>query len=292
LLLASWPQDRNDPGPHSTPRALILSPTTERTIATLIGAHASSPPEVQSISLGSLLPPGSWQRVALNGGFAIVTDAGVFILDDWNRAAPLDLRHLKTEFVNASRLDRELSGLKQRIRKVADQLRPGANKGWYHWRQQGHVQEVAEIMLQLATLRGSATGISSNIDTRRIREAMDLQWAVDRRLAAMEQQVKTIATSLKALSDARMWRATLVFAVFGFAFALANTLAPPLAVLLHYWAMKGQVSPNSEHPNPYWWIAFVCISVVTSLGVILLTGGATPSAAKPTTAPDPEQRSH
>jgi hypothetical protein len=277
LLLASWPFDRNDPVLHGAPRALTLSPTVERILATLIEGPATTPSDMEGVALSSLVPPGSWRRVALSGGFAIVAEKGVFILDDWHREVPLAFDQLEREFESVSRLDENLRTLEGHIECIADRLMSGERRAWWHWHQQGLVRDVAAIMFQLAALRGSATGISSHADARLIREAMDKQWAVDRRLAAMEQQVQTINSSLKALSDATMWRAAYVLTVGGFTLVSANVLAPQLGALLGFWLTKGQFVPQSAQPNPYWWVAFFLIVALVFFVVLSLTRNVTPN---------------
>jgi hypothetical protein len=276
LWLAAWPHDRNDAVLHSAPRALNVSPTVERILATLAGA-AATPPGFQRVALGNLAPPGSWQRVTLSGGFGIITEKGVFILDDWHRELSLNFPWLISEFEKASTLDDALKHLERRVGGVTDELTSEAKRMGSTWHQQGIVQEIARIMFDLAALRGSATGVSSDPDARRVREAMDLQWAVDRRLAAMEQQVQTITTSLRALSDASMWRAAQVFAVGGFTLFLASALAPQGGALIELLA-KGHVSATNAPWNPYWSSAFFLITAVVLLAVFALTRNITHSA--------------
>ncbi|MHB8148450.1 MAG: hypothetical protein ACYDA5_11115 [Vulcanimicrobiaceae bacterium] len=276
LLLARWAHDRNG-GLQNAPRGLNVSATVERTIATLIRVPEPHATGATGVLLGSLVPPGSWRRVALSGGFAIVTEHGLFILDDWHPEVRLDFKQLEDEFKLASHLDHQLKKLEKRIKKWHVQEK----RAWWQRRQQEVVREVAWIMFELADLRGSAAGTSSHADVRSLREAMDLQWALDRRLAAMEQQVQTIAGSLKALGDASMSRLTHYVTIGGFTFALAFYLAGPIGVLLAFWFTKGQVPlTNAQPPVLYWWSAFFIIGTAAFFGVRSLIWNDTPSPPK------------
>ena len=97
LFLASWPHDRKDPVLKSAPRALNLSETAARYLATITRHPAPGRAAPESISLRDLVPPGAWQRVDLSGGLAIVSDDGVLVLDDWRREVSLNLPILKDD---------------------------------------------------------------------------------------------------------------------------------------------------------------------------------------------------
>ena len=286
LLFASWPHDRNDPALQSAPRALSLSDTAARMFAALIKTRSNGAAPDDSIALQGLVPPGSWSRVELSGGFAIVTVDGAFILDDWRSDVVLSEPDLRRDFINCTRLDRDLGRIEQSVAGVVRQLEATSADTWKPWSKQKIVAEVAAIMFALAALRGATTSVSSNSDARKLHEALDHKWALDRRLTATEQQLANINAAMKAQSDAATWRTTYFVSVAGFALVIATGLAGPLSIMMEHWRIDfwhtGETFAltSSNAPAPMWWLSFALLMLVafvivrTQSGRVLTTAAA------------------
>ena len=79
----------------------------EQILAAMV-AHTSC---MAALELEVLPQPGTWHRVDLAGGFALMTGAGVFVLDDWHASTRLDLDALASICRHAVRIDHELTVL-------------------------------------------------------------------------------------------------------------------------------------------------------------------------------------
>jgi len=256
LLLAKWP---TGDGPHQhglSPRALDNAPIVERVIASLIDRQ-----DGEEVTLDQLPPDGAWQRIELSGGFAILTHDGLFVLDDWRERKLETLPEISEIFDQAASLDADLSNLE------TDEIEPltkgmtAAVKAELSWKAHGQVmRHAAAVGVKLAEYRSREASIPREPDVRRIREALDLQWGLDRRLTSLEQQVKSITEALKTLGEARLLKVTRFVSIFAFAPYLASNLASPVSKMF---LVKDWSSGPADDASIWLWLAcFVVIAVV------------------------------
>jgi hypothetical protein len=263
LILAKWPSGaEHDPSGRS-PRALNDSPIVERVIAGLIGRDTQD-----RLTLAALPPIGTWQRIELDGGFAILTHDGLFILDDWRNRELKALTEICKAFDLAANLDRDLGRLeadsvKGLAKKMGDAVLAG--RMW-----ESHIaimQHAASAGVRLADLRGREAGIPQEPDARRLREALDRQWGLDRRLTGLEQQIKSISDAAKTLGEARLLSVTRFIGIFAFGPYMASSLATPLSKLLVQTLQHKP--PGDDAPAWIWWACFGGIFALITFGLLL-----------------------
>ena len=256
VLAARWPPRSATAGPM--PRSLGTAPVVERVIAAMIARR----PGAGRVSLHELPHVGTWKRIGLSGGFALVTASGVFVLDDWRESVRLDLDRLRAACVQARDFDTEL------VRLERDSIAPLANEigrqmaGRPRSEQPGLVACAAQASVHLAALRSRNALVPADPDERLLRDGLNRMWALDGRLAAMEKQVEAIGSSLKALGDAQVRRVTQLVAFVGFPFYLASGLASPLSrtevsmLRAQDWATGWLPAVDKDPPVLFWWIGF------------------------------------
>lgn len=291
LLLADWPRDPRA-GRTLPPRSLGEAPVVEREIATLIERGTT-----EKGSIDSLTEPGTWERVKLDAGFAIVTENGVFVLDDWRPNHRIDAEKMRTAFQMANHLDQELTGLE--VDEVVGRLRKrlaGKSRwlellerkvprlaSWLKWARsksawkepKGLLVDAAEVSLKLADLRAGTLSVSPNSDVRHVAEALDRRWALTSRLNLLDEQTRTIRESVKELGDARVRRIIRFVGLYGFPFYVAEGLAAHLAdPIAKHWPILA--SGNEASPS-LWWACFLMIGVLSVLLLNLLVGRDTPN---------------
>ena len=256
LILADWPRLSVGQAPV---RALGSAPIFERVIAALIDRDDPHRP----IAVDDLSAPIGWRRVDLDGGLAIVTEKGLFVLDDWHETPRLALDIIHQCFDRASRLEHDLSELELRhVRRLAREFREWLDGSLRLTERRGFVREAASLAVRLAELRTNAVAIPRDVNSRLIWEALDRQWALERRLAVAEQQIRTISDSVKSIGDARVRRITHYVALIGFPYAFSSGLAMPLARLI-----APLISTSTEPPA---WFAPASFSVIAALVWLVL----------------------
>lgn len=262
LLLADWP--RAPAAREGASRSLGVAPVVERVLAALIERDDSRQP----VTLATLTTTsGSWQRVELSGGFAIVTAKGTFVLDDWREAPRLDFQAIQACFARASGLDRALARIEtQRVKPLGEDLQEWLHGSARLTEQMTLVRQTAEVSVELAELRSTAVEIPSDADARRLWEALDRQWVLERRLGVLEQQTRTIAEAMRSVGDARVRRMTRFAARFGLPYGFATALATPTA----RW-VAGGLGLAGEPPGWLWPVCFAVLLLgFLGLGSLLL----------------------
>ncbi len=252
-------------------RALSAAPIVDRVLAAL----AASGPSGWRGEMSTLPPLRSWSRVELTGGFALITAGGVLVLDDWREAAHPDMHTLRDVCLRSATLDQDLRRIEEEeigplATRFADHLkRPGTLS-----EQPGLAVQAARIAVRLAELR-SHRPLLASADSVLLQDGLDKAWSLDRRLGAMEQQVRAVTDSLKSLGDAQMRRVTQLVALIGFPFYLATGLAKPLAVGALLWGERqgwwaAPMKDMQDPPTWAWWITFSAVFGASVLGAFVL----------------------
>ncbi len=258
FLFARWPR----PNGEATPalRALASAPVVDRALAGLIRE-----PTRQPLGLADLPSPHSWTQAELSGGFAVATQLGLLVFDDWRDTKPIVHAAVASSFALAARLNHELARIEQEqieplSRRLDEQTRSRALRV-----DQAAVLDAATVMAELANLQGLTASVPHDADARCIRQLLNQAWALDHRLAAATTRVKGIADALKALGDAQMRRLTQLVAMVAFPFYVATGLATPLAKLSarrwHLGTLKG-TDPTAN--TLLVWIALLFVAGVVA----------------------------
>lgn len=252
LLVAHWPGPSDAAAVGGT-RALSGAPITMRVLAALLDRQGSP-------GLDDLPGGGAWERLDLAGGFAIVTDGGLFLLDDW-RERPLAVDGIRAAFEEAARLDRRLKTVEtEAIRPLVAQVRAilDAKRRWPNL--DDPVRRAALAASRLTEMRGSHALPPGEPDARLVRDALDRRWSLDRRLTAMEAEVKAIEAALRSLAELRLAGVGRFIALFAFPLVVADVFGSTLGKTLY--PMMVENPPPGDPP------AWVLLSSITGIWLL------------------------
>ncbi len=197
------------------------------------------------------------------------------------RATPIgrrrlpDMHTLRDVCLRSATLDQDLRRIEEEeigplATRFADHLkRPGTLS-----EQPGLAVQAARIAVRLAELR-SHRPLLASADSVLLQDGLDKAWSLDRRLGAMEQQVRAVTDSLKSLGDAQMRRVTQLVALIGFPFYLSTGLTKPIAVGALLWGERqgwwtAPMKDMQDPPTWPWWIRFSAVFGASVLGAVLL----------------------
>lgn len=225
LLLLRWPPEAHG----RRARALSRAPVIEQLLVGLLARTVTD----TAPALDALPPPGSWTRTALAGGFALLSDAGLCVLDDWNHT-PVDLPAVRATFVQAATLDARLTATAAEADQLADSLQQTLASALPASRtllQLG--RRVAALEVELALLRGRHVDLPANPDARSVRAALDRHWQLDARLDALEARMRALGNALSTHNDQRTGALSRFLALYGFGFFMASNLTGPVSKALY-----------------------------------------------------------
>lgn len=270
LLRLHWP-DPHHARPGRQPRALTRAPVVEQLLAALLARTVT---DAAAPAPDTLPAPGSWTRVSLAGGFALVSEAGLCVLDDWN-PQPIDMAAVHATFVHAAELDAGIAGLDARIgslatalQQVLNQARPAATALLRHGRQ------AAALEVELALLRGRHVEAPSAADARSVRAALDQCWQLDARLGALDTRARALGSALATFADLRTRVVSRFLALYGFAFFMAASLSGTVSKLLATWlAAPAATSPPPLPPAEPGGLLQLGVFAGLSVGLVLLLQG-------------------
>jgi hypothetical protein len=221
------------------------------------------------LSLLHLPAADSWEQLQLGGGFAIVNQDGLFVLDDWT-PKQLDFAALRSAFQNAATLNHDLRRLEvDALRPILDEIvsllgtdRPRDRAALAPQTPviDNLLPAVARIGAELAKLRGRYATPHYQADARTVHDALDRQWGLTLRLTAMDQEVRSLETSLRSLSELRITGISRLVAIYGFALVLAATIADVLGRFV-WWVLEQLGIQGHEPP----WLSFGCFVAATAL---------------------------
>lgn len=262
LLLASWPRLQSATGGVG-PRSLSDAPIVPRVLAAMVNRGHSS----YRIGLEHLALPGSWEKIALSAGFGVVTENGLFVLDDWtpvrlhlneivrafNEVATLEngLRRFENDRIKV--LMRDIKDLLARTKVMPERRKDATPKRPRSGEVEKLLCDVANAGSKLSELRGQFAGLPHDSDGRVLRDALDKRWGVDRRLRYLEEEIESVEGSLRSLDELRSLRLTRFATIFAFPVVLATGAADPFSRAL--WWTWTRLSPHStEGPTdaPAW----------------------------------------
>jgi hypothetical protein len=280
ILLARWPQPIQTETGGVGPRSLTEAPIVPRVLAAMVNRGYSS----KSIGLHDLPVQGSWEKITLSAGFAVVTDHGVFVLDDWtpqhlaqheildafNEAVALELglnqfedHRLKKELMKDVHKVLGLGGNTEKPTGAAQRSGP-------HWRAvEDLLRDIARAGAELARLRGDHARVPQDMDARLLFDALDRRWKFELRLKYLEQQIRSLETSLRSISEMRTLGATRLATIYAFPIILAGGLADPLARMI-WWAVGLFRSCPAVRPEAPAWFAFASFWLIAIPMILIL----------------------
>lgn len=280
LVVAKWPDESLRRGllrPHSLPEA----PTVLRLLASL----TQPPSRPRPVTLPELLEREfAFVYVQMVGGFAVITQSGAFILDDWTREQ-LEVGALETVFRNASILHARLATLLETdVPKVAKEIR-GLLKGPAQaTAARNLLRHTAYLGTEVAGLRGSYAIPPQIPNVRTFWVALEEQWQLNARLDTIEDEVRSLETSMRSLVEVGSSSVVRFLAVYGFAAALASAVAPFCAKMIYHWLSAKH--PENDPPGWQIMVAFVLLSALFWVALYAWLQRIDPLRRKPDLTPE------
>ena len=262
LILAKWGQPRAGTG-NLLPRALNDAIFVERVIAGMISrAHSGN------TRLDDLPAVGTWRKFELNGGFAVVTRDGLFVLDDWREQELKGLPEIHDAFQRVARLEEALLRIeKEHVAPLAREV-SSAIKNDQTWKFHVNLmRRASRAGVMLAEQRANAMLLPHDQDARVVYDALNQFWGIERQLSSLEQQVKSILEAMKTLGEARLLGVTRFVSILGFGPYISASLSSPLAKLILQ--LNGMPVANNE-PAWVWWLCFIGLFTLVSGSLYLL----------------------
>lgn len=256
LLLTRWPRPSGGTAAGGG-RALSSAPVVRQVLASLVMPQGAGPQ-----GMDTLPPAGSWEEVNLNGGFAIVTDTGLFVLDDW-RERPLPMDGIRNAFTAAARLDDRLLTIERdTIRPLVEEVERLLRHPQRWPNLDRPLQRAAWAGSQLTTIRGTHALPPADPDARLVRDALARRWGLDARLAALEAEVAAIETSLRSLTEAKLARVGRFIALYAFPVMVADVFGPTIGKSIYPWTTDAPVSGDPP--------ALFLLAVITGVFIVVL----------------------
>ena len=112
----------------------------------------------------------------------------------------------------------------------------------------------------MAELRGSHALPPDEPDARLVRDALDKRWGLDRKLTAMEAEVKAIETALRSLTESRLAGVGRFIALYAFPVIIADVIGSALGKTLY--PLMVENAPSGVPPARY--LLFSIVSVTSA----------------------------
>jgi hypothetical protein len=217
LKFARWPEPQ--PGSGAATALTGAWPTLSRYLAACLADDQAGRDDLPP-RLADLPPPGACETLTLPGGFAVITEQGLFVLQDW-RNDELDWDGIRREFENACL---RLSSVRQsavRVRELLDRTDACAQGV-------GSVR-LLETQLSTETLRLNRRWLETSAETfdpgvRRLRTTLDQHWGLSGRIERVLQSIQQAETMLRTDLAARSHHRFIWLTTFGVPLILATIL--------------------------------------------------------------------
>lgn len=188
----------------------ISSQTAERVLATLAGKASAGIPAFDELLLAD-----GYNRLELGGGFALISDTGVIVIDDWGER---DL--CASEIWNAfqsvadikSRLQRNTRDVAKQSKELANLVHDGPMS-----------RRLSRATESLAVIRSRVTTLSVSEQREQLTDSAAIhlhkvicdRWQLGARIEALNLQISRIDDSISALGEKRSAGALRLLSLFG-----------------------------------------------------------------------------
>lgn len=235
LRVVRWSRDVPEPssqrlaGPEVDPsgaQTIDLSPTALAMLARL----AASPKPEHSMQLHGLPPAQQWERVELEGGFAVVARRGCILVDDWRDIAvdtPAVLQAMRAARRLAMHADAHAAAYlrhNERLKAIAR-----ASRGPFD-------RSLSDFLIEVADERAATA--ANDIDAEALQQAdgnaatlfraLTRHWHTAERLQAVERGLARLEQSVRAQLESRSGLALKVISMVGLPLAAAGLAAKPI----------------------------------------------------------------
>lgn len=248
FMAMRWSYDTHESG------ALLEAPTVQRFFAALLARRN----EAQTIDVDSLPGSESYALIHLYGGFAIISDSGALVFDDW-RMEPLRQDKLQTEFerlFDLLKMKREIENKLDAIvneRAATDQTRS----------QRTMLGELTTLRSQLVDAGCLDQSHSHWPDVKAFRKVLEEQWALQDALSHLHERVSQVENAIRTESSLDTERLAYLLSTIGLPFYLSGTLTQ----YIQDWLFS--LFPSIAKPwvliSCYLSLAFIFIFIVHSL---------------------------
>lgn len=208
-----------------------LSETALRLLATV----AQKPEPAGELSHADLVPPDTYRRVQLNGGFAVIAERGCILIDDWRDVA-LNSRQMFEAMRLAANLcahaeEHSLIYLDncRELEETSIQRSDLMDRSLYRL-----LIGLAEHRSRLATTTVERSGLQlADANADKLYAELVTHWHIRERLALADQGYARLEMTIRALMDSRAALGIKIISFWGLPVAAAGGLAKPAVSALN-----------------------------------------------------------
>jgi hypothetical protein len=226
--------------------ATVTTGTAERLLATIASRLEPGVPGYDELLLAD-----EYDRVDLGGGFALVTDKGVLVVDDWGER-DLCEGPIWDALRSTARLKQRIVGSTQAVAAQTDKLGELSLEGPLSKKISKAVVDVAEIRAKVSAIsiideRGKLTDQAAI----RLHTAICERWNLDQRVEAVNTQVERIEESVIAMGERRSGIAIKYLGLFGLPLFGASNFSKHITGLFAHSIDCGALMPKLVAKIPF-----------------------------------------
>jgi hypothetical protein len=188
LVIAKWDENNDDP--------LALSPTMKRYMAACaITAHPDR------VRLSDLPDERSFDFLELPGGFAVIHNKGVLLIDDWS-SEPLDKSACQQEFEQMARRLETVRRLNQDLAILVQKVGALVKEG----RKLSYMKIISQLSLSQLELRSAlfaTRALSEDEKVLTFRDRLEKRWGIDAQLANVNDVAEHMSTMVRDHAEVR-----------------------------------------------------------------------------------------
>lgn len=205
---------------------LRMTPTLKRYLAAIVNRRAAG--DTGPIRLADLASERGYTFLELHGGFAVITEKGAFVVDDFTpHATPIG--GMVEEFRKAVQAIERIEEGTRKTARLIDAIE-GYLRGKGLSNDRGMRREIqifnalTGLKLEMTRWVAESDDESFDPDVARFRDALYTRWNIRDRLRRYYEAIEKASDTLRDHSDLRSDRAVAIFAIFGFPILVAASL--------------------------------------------------------------------
>jgi hypothetical protein len=197
------------------------TPTLHRLMAAIVRKRAAR--DRTLVRLAELADPSSFSHVALAGGFAVVADAGAYVIDDWSpHVVPHDA--LAGEHRRAAEVVDLVERESVTIGRVSADIDSHLHGRGSARKERALLDTLTDLKLRLTRRRLETQSHAFDPDVLRFRAVLEERWGVADKVERFYEAVERTASALQTHSEMRTNRTVAFLTVYGFPIAVAASL--------------------------------------------------------------------
>ncbi len=227
-------------------------------------AHYSGGTLVQPPPLSDLPQVGSYKHIKLIGGFAVISESGAFIIDDWT-AQRVGLPEMESAFAAASTLHDRLAELRTDLDFLTSHVQEALAMRFTVRQVKLLLGAAARLSTEASAVRASSAIPPSTANSRAFRQSLNDAWGLEAKLDSYEKAISSLQGALRNVLEAGTAVLTRFITAFGFGAAIGGTLAGPLAKTLY--SEIYSLPPATDAPG--WWV-MIAFTLLVAVGATLV----------------------